>query len=189
MDPKQELIKRAKEVAARPGRTTLTRAEFSREASISQRQVYKYFDGWRDLCLQADLEPNLEKVRLVDDQIYSEMRDTFIRLGGIATRTRFDREFRYSVDVFKKRGMNWPAALAAFRRWCERNAPDFPYLQDRPRLPISPGSACRRASPDQGSDRCRRAGSAKPFSLNLELSRGEDLWRIPEFPRATACAS
>jgi Homing endonuclease associated repeat len=132
MDPKQELIERAKEVAARLGRTTLTRAEFSRETGVSPNQVFNHFDGMRDLWRQAGLDHHERNVRLDEDQIYSAMHDTFIGLGGITTRTRFDRASRYSVDVFKKRGMNWTAALAAFRQWCERNAPDFPYLQDLP---------------------------------------------------------
>jgi hypothetical protein len=132
MDQRQELIERAKQVAARLGRTTLTRAEFARETGISPNQIFEHFDGMRDLCRQAGLEAHERNVRLADDEIYSAMRDAFVALGGITTRHRFNRAFRYSVDVFKKRGMTWPTALMAFRQWCEQNDPDFPYFDALP---------------------------------------------------------
>jgi hypothetical protein len=132
MDQRQELIQRAKQAAARLGQTTLTRAEFARETGISPSQIYQHFDGLRDLCRQAGLEAHERNVRLDDDQIYSAMREAFVALGGITPRHRFNRAFRYSVDVFKKRGLNWPMTLMAFRRWCEQNDPGFPYLDDLP---------------------------------------------------------
>ena len=108
----------------------------------------------RDLCQQAGLEPHLQNVRLDDDQIYSAMRDAFLKLGGITPRTRFDRAFRYSADIFKKRGMNWPEALVAFRQWCERSDPNFRYLAD---LPLGPGGPSPIQIVDQ-PDRVRRSG-------------------------------
>jgi len=132
MDQRQEVIEKAKQVAARLGRSTLTRAEFARETGISPNQIFEHFDGMRDLCRKAGLEPHDRNVRPDDDQIYSAMRDAFVTLGGITTRHRFNRAFRYSVDVFKKRGMNWRMALMAFRQWCEQNDPEFPYLDALP---------------------------------------------------------
>jgi hypothetical protein len=77
------------------------------------------------------------------------MRDAFILLGGITTRARFNRTFRYSVDVFKKRGMTWKAALVAFRRWCELNAPDFPYVNE---LPQEKAASAASAEPVEQRD-------------------------------------
>jgi hypothetical protein len=131
-DAREQLIEKAKEVCVKLGRKTITRAEFSRETGISGNQVYQHFDGWRELCEVAGLQPHTQNVRLEDDEIFSAMRDAFAQLGGITTRQRFGRAFRYSVDVFKKRGMTWEGALVAFRNWCETNAPDFPYLEELP---------------------------------------------------------
>lgn len=132
MDTREQLIERAKEVSAKLGRTSVTRAEFSRETGISGNQVYQHFGGWRELCELAGLQPHMQNVRLNDDEIFVAMRDAFVDLGGITTRNRFDRAFRYSSDLFKKRGMTWGSAQVALRRWCEANDPDFPYLADLP---------------------------------------------------------
>lgn len=55
----------------------------------------------------AGLEPHMQNVRLEDDEIFSAMRDAFVELGEIPSRAKFDRAFRYSADVFRKRGVDW----------------------------------------------------------------------------------
>lgn len=132
MDAREELLQKARQVAEKLGTKTISRAEFSRETGISQNQIYQLFDGWRKFCELAGLQAHMQNVRLSDDEIFAAMRDAFIELGGITTRTRFDRAYRHSVDVFKKRGMNWSAALVAFREWCKQNDPKFPYLDKLP---------------------------------------------------------
>lgn len=127
------MITELKELSERLGKKSVTRSEFIRETGISGNQIYAHFDGWRELCELAGLKANMQNVRLDDDDIYSAMHETFIELGGITTRTRFGNAFKFSVDVFKKRGMTWSAALVAFRDWCYTNAPDFPYLEKLPR--------------------------------------------------------
>jgi Homing endonuclease associated repeat len=133
MDAREQLIAKAREIADRLGRQTISRSEFCRHTGISGYQIYEHFDSWKDLCEQAGLVPNAKNARLEDDQNFSAMRDTFVELGGIVTRTKFDKHFRYSVDVFQKRGLNWTSTLAAFRSWAERNDPAFPYLDDLPK--------------------------------------------------------
>ncbi len=133
MNRREQLIELVREVADKLGTQKITCADFCRETGLSANQVYVNFDGWRELCKLAGLEPNMQNVKLDDDKLFSAMRDAFVKLGGITTRTRFSRSFQYSVDVFKSRGLNWNATLVAFRQWCEHYAPDFPYINDLPK--------------------------------------------------------
>jgi len=158
MGAKEELIRQAKQVAELLGRQTITRSEFSRHTGISGNKIYQLFDGWRDLCEQAGLEPHEQNIRLEDDDIFSAMLDAFLQVGSIPTRTKFDKHFRYSVDVFKKRGLTWAPALLEFRRWAERNAPDFPYMDQLPSGPV----VHSRPHPLLGGERGTQPGQSWP---------------------------
>lgn len=106
MDHRESIIAQVKSAAAALGKVKLSLPEFTRHSGVSSNQIYRHFDGWREVCDLAGLEPNMQNVRLDDDEIYSAMRDVFIALGSIVSKTKFDKNFRYSVDVFKKRGLN-----------------------------------------------------------------------------------
>jgi hypothetical protein len=147
MGEKEDLLAKAKEAASKLGKNTISKSEFSRFTGISSNRVYKHFEGFRDFMTQAGLVPDEQKVRLEEDQIFSAMRDTFVELGSIVTRMKFDKHFRYSVDVFKKRGLNWSATLAAFRKWVELNDPTFPYLEQLPEEGNQSNSASDSATP------------------------------------------
>lgn len=64
----------------------------------------------RGLCTLAGLAAHTQNLRLDETQIFEAMRDAFIDAGGVPTRTRFDRHFRHSVDVLKRRGWSWRGA-------------------------------------------------------------------------------
>jgi len=147
MGAKEDLLAKAKEAASKLGRKTISRSEFSRLTGISSNQVYQHFDGFNDFYAQAGLIPYKQNVRLEEDQLFSAMRDTFVELGSIVTRTKFDKHFRFSVDVFKKRGLNWSAALVAFRKWVEQNDPTFPYLEQLPEEGTQSNSVSNPAAP------------------------------------------
>lgn len=132
MYTREELLAVAREADPALGKPTISRAEFSRHTGVSGNQIYRHFDGWRDLCAKAGLRPNFQNVRLNNEEIFSAMRDTFVALGGNVTQGKFDKHFRYSVDVFKKRGLNWQSALAAFRTWIIERDPSFPFLDQLP---------------------------------------------------------
>lgn len=147
MTRREDLIAHARDVAERLGKSTVSRSEFVRESGVSQNQIYSHFEGgWRELCQAAGLQPHRQNVRLSDDQIFAEMRDAFLRLGGVTTRTRFDRAYRYSADVFKKRGLTWKEALKALREWCEEYDPGFAYLEDLPEIE-EPSPAPKQVTP------------------------------------------
>jgi hypothetical protein len=167
MDAQEDLLAKARDVAKKLGKQTISRSEFCRHTGVSANQIYQHFDGIRDLCAQAGLIPNEQNVRLEEDQIFSAMRDTFVELGAVVTRTKFDKNFRYSVDVFKKRGLSWKPALAAFRKWVEQNDPTFPYLDQLPPNALQPGSA---DPPDE------RSVQANSHNLQAWSSRGGRLF-------------
>lgn len=154
MDERSHLIQKAKEVSKKLGKRTISKSEFVRETGISQNRIYQNFDGIRELCELAGLEPYLQNVRLSDDQIFSAMRDAFVELGQVVPRHKFDRVFRYSVDVLKKRGWKWDDALIAFRRWCEKNDPSFELLND---LPVEETASHEKSSSSGSNDRPQQA--------------------------------
>lgn len=132
MAKREELISKAREIAEKLGKTTLSAREFTEASGISANQIFKYFDGWRDLSEHAGLIPDRTKVRLSDEEIFSAMRDAFLKIGGISTRAKFSKNFRYSADVLKKRGFDWRSALLAFREWAEENDPNFSFMEQLP---------------------------------------------------------
>lgn len=124
---KERMVELAREVATSLGKATITTSDFLRGSGLSAWQIQKHFDGFRDLCSQAGLEPHLQNVRLDDAEIFRAMMDAFTALGGVTSRQRFDREFRYSVDVFKKRGWSWEGTKSRFRDWLDAEQVPFPY--------------------------------------------------------------
>lgn len=167
MDQRQELIEAARATARRLGKTAITQDEFTRETGIGRHAAYVHFDSWGDLCGEAGLESGRPNYRIPDEALYRAMRDAFVEAGGIVTRDRFGRRFRYSLSAFYRRGMNWPDALRAFRQWAGENAPDFPYLGElpdgpapRPRPPW-----CRK--PPAG--RVWPAGGGRAFGDSLDF--------------------
>lgn len=132
MNEREELIACVREIASRLGVQSLSKSEFKRQTGgIREDQIYKHFDGgWRELCTLAGLVPHTQNVKLEEAQIFEAMRDAFVEAGGVPTKARFDRHFRYSVDVLKKRGRSWKETLEAFRKWAELHEPNFPYLHD-----------------------------------------------------------
>lgn len=125
------LIQQLNEVAERLQKTSVSRSEFFRETPIKEHHVMKHFDSWNDFVRAANLQPT-DVSRVPDEQLFVAMRDTFIALGGIVTRTKFEKRCRYSGDVYSKRWGRWENVLLKFRNWVEMNAPDFPYLANLP---------------------------------------------------------
>ncbi len=133
LERRRELVEKAKAIAAKLGTERLTLSQFKQHTGISAMSVHRLFDGWRELCREAGLAPPIENMRVGDDELFGAMRDAFLKLGGIAPQLRFERQFKYSIGILYGRNWNWPDALAAFRRWAEKHAPDFPYLAALPK--------------------------------------------------------
>jgi hypothetical protein len=161
---RRQLVESAAALAAKLGTRRITLREFCAQTGNHRSTVGLLFDGWGALCREAGLiEPN-EMARVPDDLVYTAMRDAFLSAGGITTLNAFLRHFPYSSTVIRRRGWSWPGALAAFRRWAEVNAPDFPYFD---RL----AALAAKASAPAGGEAAPRpdaAASADAASLAIE---------------------
>lgn len=120
-------------IAAREKSTIkLTCSEFSSETGISKWQIYQLFEGWREACEEAGLEPNYQNITIDDENLFEEMHRVFLNLGGICTRTKFGKLSKYSVDTYKKRFGNWQENLFLFRGWLEQKKIAFPFIDVLP---------------------------------------------------------
>ncbi len=120
---RDELIAAVRDTARQLGTPTLSLVAFRGESGISYERICAHFDGWFELCREAGVKPARGELRIDDD-------DLFAAMGGIGTRARFARHFRYSLGAFSKRGRNWTEMLEAFRAWTARCAPDFPHMAE-----------------------------------------------------------
>jgi hypothetical protein len=129
---RETIIKEIQRVARKKNVNKLTRSEFSSETGISQWQIYQIFNGWREACEEAGLEPYYQNIRIDEEDLFKEMHRVFLNFNGICTRTKFSKLSKYSVDVYKKRFGNWQEILAAFRLWIELKEIDFPFIEELP---------------------------------------------------------
>lgn len=119
-------------LAAEDDGVRLTLARFARASGISKYRVQTVFGNWGALCAAAGLEPTLWRTRVPDEDIFIALRDHFKAHGGIGTRNRFERGFRYSENIISRRWGSWDAVLAAFGEWARENEPDFPHIPPPP---------------------------------------------------------
>jgi len=129
---RKTIIQEIRRVAQEIGADTLSRPEFTSKSDISTWQIYKYFDSWNEAVEEAGLIPHTEKERIGDADLFREMKDVFVKFGGVCTRTKFDKLCRYSVDVYKKRFGKWKDILLAFKAWLKESGEDFPFLNQLP---------------------------------------------------------
>lgn len=129
---KKALLREAKRIAQENNANTLSRAQFKSKSGISLWQVYKHFDSFNDFVEAADLIPHTEKERIDDAELFREMKDVFVKFGGICTRTKFDKLCKYSADTYKKRFGKWNDILFEFRAWLDNSGESFPFLSQLP---------------------------------------------------------
>jgi len=137
MDVSRELIISEIKKAAF-GKTELSKRDFHMLSGITEYQVLKYFDSWKDAIREAGLPPYTRNQRLSDDELFYNMLDIFEKLKGICTRTKFDRESKYSADTYKKRFGKWQNALVAFRKWLTSTGNSFSYMAQLPQSNEAP---------------------------------------------------
>jgi hypothetical protein len=142
---RNQIIKELQRVANEKKSDRVTRSEFSAKTGISQWQIYQMFEGWREACQLAGLEPNQQNVPIGDDDLFGEMSRVFLNYGTICTRTKFGKISKYSAETYKKHFGQWQEVLFAFRKWLEQKNEDFPFIN------LLPLDANRRANTSQES--------------------------------------
>lgn len=129
---KEQIIKEIKRVASRKGVTTLTWLEFCSATGISRHRIQKIFDGWREACKLAGLQPNYDSVKIDDNTLFKEMERVFLGQNRICTSLKFVKLSKYSITPYRGRFGKWENILIEFRKWLENNKIDFKYINDLP---------------------------------------------------------
>lgn len=125
------IVKEIKRIAQESGISTITRSQFKSKSGISEWQIYKYFDTWNEAVEAAGLTPT-DVSRVDDMKLFREMKEVFMKFGGVCTRMKFNKLSRYSDNIYKRRFGRWNDILLAFKAWLEESGENFPYLNQLP---------------------------------------------------------
>lgn len=128
---RETILKEIKRIAEESGADTVSRSEFKSKSGISEWQIYKHFDSWNEAVEAAGLTPT-DVSRIGDAELFREMKNVFVKFGGVCTRMKFDKLCKYSADVYKRRFGKWNDILLAFRTWLKESGEDFPFLNQLP---------------------------------------------------------
>lgn len=126
---RETVIREIQRVAKERGISTLSRSQFESATGISGERIYQLFEGWREACEVAGLQPHLQNVRLDDAVLFEEMRRVFLECGGVCTFMKFARLSKHSPKTYQKRFGRWQDILSKFHAWLEQNDVEFPYVQ------------------------------------------------------------
>jgi hypothetical protein len=148
---REELIAKVQEVAQRRGATMLSLRQFMRASHVGTTTIETRFGTWSKLCEAAGIATCPRKVPITDEELFREMRTTFLALGGVPRFTVFIRGFKYPANVFQHRGWPWLVAKLKFRAWAEVHDPAFPYMDQLPdETAVPPRARRRRVNPMAG---------------------------------------
>lgn len=128
---RETIIKEIKRIAREIGSDTVPRSEFMSKSGISEWQIYKHFDSWNEAVEAAGLTPT-DVSRIDDAELFREMKNVFVKFGGVCIRMKFNKLCKYSADVYKKRFGKWNDILLAFKSWLKESGEDFPFLNQLP---------------------------------------------------------
>jgi hypothetical protein len=128
---RETIIKEFKRIAQESEAGTVSRSQFKSKSGISEWQIHKYFDSWNEAVEAAGLTPT-DVSRIDDTALFQEMKDVFVKFGGVCTRTKFNKLCKYSVDAYKKHFGKWNDILLAFKTWLSESGETFPFLNQLP---------------------------------------------------------
>lgn len=129
-DIKQEIIKEIQRIFKEKGEITLTL--FKRESKFSAWHIFKYFNSWNEAVEQAGLQADYSSKKIEDEKLFMELKRVFEKLTKVSTTLAFQRESKFSLNVYKRRFGKWDDVLLSFRNWLEVNKIDFPYVDQLP---------------------------------------------------------
>jgi hypothetical protein len=121
-------VARLKEIAARLGKTTVTRQEFARETGLSLEYVKRRLGRYSELVRDAGLQAYGGRNPIPDEDLLAALREAALSCDGHLTLERFERHGRHSFATYRKRFGTWVDALSALVAWLETNEPGFPFL-------------------------------------------------------------
>ena len=127
---KDDLVAAARALAARRGLSCVRVKDLARDLGISSRQIYANFDSIATLNRAAGLVAHASNRRIPDAKIFEAMREGFLAAGDIVTRSHLDGRLPFDHNLLWRRFPTWAQTLEAFHAWAQREAPDFPYMND-----------------------------------------------------------
>ena len=128
---KVTIITEMRRVAAEIGTKVLPMSEFQSRTGLSGWQIYKHFASWNEAVEAADLTPT-HTGRIDDAELFREMKDVFMELGGVCTWRKFNHLCKYSLNVYRRHFGKWKTTLLAFKAWIIESGEDFPFLDQLP---------------------------------------------------------
>ena len=127
---KDDPVAAARALAARRGLSCVRVKDLARDLGISSRQIYANFDSIATLNRAAGLVAHASNRRIPDAKIFEAMREGFLAAGDIVTRSHLDGRLPFDHNLLWRRFPTWAQTLEAFHAWAQREAPDFPYMND-----------------------------------------------------------
>lgn len=113
---RDEVLKAIRAAAESLGRPP-SRAEFKSASGMTEYQVLKHFQSWREAVRAAGLEPHSTNVR-INPEVLLEDWGEFVRgVRRIPTRDQYRRDGTYSPGVFEKKFGPWSAMPSKFREF------------------------------------------------------------------------
>ncbi|TXT23451.1 MAG: hypothetical protein FD131_5225 [Rhodocyclaceae bacterium] len=125
---REAIIQAIQQIARTERVEILSKSLFRSKSGISDRQVFRFFDSWQEVCKAAGLKPNLQNIRIEDGALFEEMRRVFLVCGNICTRRKFHKLSQYSVDAYRRFG-KWRDVLLKFQDWLEQAKAEFPLVE------------------------------------------------------------
>jgi hypothetical protein len=111
---KETVIRSIRKVAAANNRAP-SRAEFRAASGMTEYQVLRHFDSWREAVRAAGLEPDSSNIKLDDSKLLEDWGQMVRQQRHIPTRDFYRKAGRFSVGVFEKHFGPWSAVPAKFR--------------------------------------------------------------------------
>ncbi|MCA9055290.1 MAG: hypothetical protein KDA75_15725 [Planctomycetaceae bacterium] len=114
-------IVEALERAARKYGADITLEEFVRETGVSCGTVYRYFSGWPELRLEAELPRNVKsKMRYSDNALLEDPHKVAHLAGHVPTLDDYRTYGHAAVSTLQRRfGPEWMFVQGRYERWVE----------------------------------------------------------------------
>ncbi len=110
---KETVIRSIRKVAAAKNRAP-SRAEFRAASGMTEYQVLRHFDSWREAVRAAGLEPDTSNIKLDDSTLLEDWGRMVREHRHIPTRDFYRKAGRFSVTVFDKHFGSWSAVPTRF---------------------------------------------------------------------------
>jgi hypothetical protein len=111
---KQEVLEAIKSVAKKLDKTP-SRAQFISNTGISEYQVLKFFQGWREAVRAAGLSPDASNIKLEDADLLEDWGALVRKHHQIPTRAQYRKEGTFSPGAFESHFGPWSIVPFKFK--------------------------------------------------------------------------